>query len=393
MKKKLRKNILPTMAMVGPVTLWLILFVAVPLIYVIFMTFCSLDENYNLVFSFTLDNYKRLFDTNYVQIYGQSLLIAFVTTVICIGLAYPFAFLIARVFTKKKVILYMMVIIPFWTNSLIRIYGWRTFLSTNGWLAQLISQDMVAELDKEALTNLSNIGTAYLNPSYDQDNTYSVPYQGGVAAIAVNTEKVDIEINSYEDLFNPSLANSIVVLDDFRAIIGMTARSMGYSMNETDLDRLEEIKNKLLTIKPNIKLYDSDSPKSALIAGDCSVAMIWNAEIALSMEENSDIKIVFPEEGAYVFMDNWCVTKESPNYDNAMKFINFMLDSEVAQMVSEEFPYLNPNTVAVEAMGEEYSENPAKNPPEDVISKGEYVENLDVDTLAIYDQMWTELKK
>ena len=87
MKKKLRKNILPTMAMVGPVTLWLILFVAVPLIYVIFMTFCSLDENYNLVFSFTLDNYKRLFDTNYVQIYGQSLLIAFVTTVICIGLA------------------------------------------------------------------------------------------------------------------------------------------------------------------------------------------------------------------------------------------------------------------------------------------------------------------
>lgn len=260
-------------------------------------------------------------------------------------------------------------------------------------VAQLISQDMVAELDKEALTNLSNIGTAYLNPSYDQDNTYSVPYQGGVAAIAVNTEKVDIEINSYEDLFNPSLANSIVVLDDFRAIIGMTARSMGYSMNETDLDRLEEIKNKLLTIKPNIKLYDSDSPKSALIAGDCSVAMIWNAEIALSMEENSDIKIVFPEEGAYVFMDNWCVTKESPNYDNAMKFINFMLDSEVAQMVSEEFPYLNPNTVAVEAMGEEYSENPAKNPPEDVISKGEYVENLDVDTLAIYDQMWTELKK
>lgn len=128
-------------------------------------------------------------------------------------------------------------------------------------VAQLISQDMVAELDKEALTNLSNIGTAYLNPSYDQDNTYSVPYQGGVAAIAVNTEKVDIEINSYEDLFNPSLANSIVVLDDFRAIIGMTARSMGYSMNETDLDRLEEIKNKLLTIKPNIKLYDSDSPK------------------------------------------------------------------------------------------------------------------------------------
>ena len=260
-------------------------------------------------------------------------------------------------------------------------------------VAQLISQGMVAELDKDALTNLSNIGEEYLDPSYDPGNVYSVPYQGGVAAIAVNTDKVDMEITSYDDLFDPALANSLVVLDDFRAIIGMTARSMGYSMNETDPAKLEEIKEKLLTLKTNVKLYDSDSPKSALISGDCSVGMIWNAEIALSMAENSNIEIVFPEEGPYVFMDNWCVTKESPNYDNAMKFINFMMDPEVTQMVLDEFPYLNPNKTAVEAMGEEYSGNPAKNPPAEVIASGEYVENLDVDTLAIYDEMWTELKK
>ncbi|MGN0376328.1 MAG: PotD/PotF family extracellular solute-binding protein [Suilimivivens sp.] len=260
-------------------------------------------------------------------------------------------------------------------------------------VAQLISQDMVAELDKDALTNLSNIGEEYLNPSYDPGNVYSVPYQGGVAAIAVNTDKVDMEITSYDDLFDPALANSLVVLDDFRAIIGMTARSMGYSMNETDPAKLEEIKAKLLTLKSNVKLYDSDSPKSALISGDCSVGMIWNAEIALSMAENSNIEVVFPEEGPYVFMDNWCITKESPNYDNAMKFINFMMDPEVVQMVLAEFPYLNPNKTAVEAMGAEYSENPAKNPPAEVIASGEYVENLDVDTLAIYDEMWTELKK
>lgn len=260
-------------------------------------------------------------------------------------------------------------------------------------VAQLISQGMVAELDKDVLTNLGNIGEEYLNPSYDPGNVYSVPYQGGVAAIAVNTDKVDMEITSYDDLFDPALANSLVVLDDFRAIIGMTARSMGYSMNETDPAKLEEIKEKLLTLKTNVKLYDSDSPKSALISGDCSVGMIWNAEIALSMAENSNIEIVFPEEGPYVFMDNWCVTKESPNYDNAMKFINFMMDPEVTRMVLDEFPYLNPNKTAVEAMGEEYSENPAKNPPAEVIASGEYVENLDVDTLAIYDEMWTELKK
>ena len=258
---------------------------------------------------------------------------------------------------------------------------------------RMIEQDMLAELDKDALPNLSNIGEQYLNPSYDPGNVYSVPYQGGVAAIAVNTDMVDIDIDSYADLFDPSLKDSLVVLDDYRAVIGMTARSMGYSMNETDPAHLQEISDKLMTLKPNIKLYDSDSPKSALISGDCAVGMVWNAEIALAMEENDSIEIVYPKEGPYVFMDNWAVMKDSPNYDNAMTFINFMMDPDVVQMVLEEFPYLNPNTTAVEAMGEEYSSNLAKNPPAEVIASGEYVQNLDVDTLAIYDEMWTQLKQ
>lgn len=260
-------------------------------------------------------------------------------------------------------------------------------------IEQMVAQDMLMELDHEKLTNLSNIGEAYLDPSYDPGNVYSVPFQGGVAAIAVNTAKVDKEITSYDDLFDPSLKGSIVALDDYRAVVGMTARSMGYSMNETDPAKLAEIQDKLLTIKDNIKLYDSDSPKSALISGDCNVGYMWSAEVALAMEENPDIQVVFPEEGPYVFMDNWAILKGSKHYDAAMQFINFMLESETAQMVSEEFPYLCPNAAAVEAMGEEYATNAAKNPPADVIASGEYVSNLDADTLAVYDEMWTKLKQ
>ena len=115
--------------------------------------------------------------------------------------------------------------------------------------------------------------------------------------------------------------------------------------------------------------------------------------VAKVLEENPDIEVVYPTEGAYLFMDNWAIMKGTEHYDEAMQFINFMLDSEVSQMVSEEFPYLNPNTAAIEAMGEEFSSNPAKNPPADVIAAGEYVQNLDTDTLAIYDEMWTRLKE
>lgn len=137
-KKQFKQKVVPTVSMVGPVTLWLAFFIVIPLLYVLVMSFCRIDESYNVVFQFTAENYMRLADPDYIQIYGQSLVIALLTTLICIALAYPFSFIIARTLSKKKAILYMLVIIPFWTNSLIRIYGWKTFLGTNGWLNTIL---------------------------------------------------------------------------------------------------------------------------------------------------------------------------------------------------------------------------------------------------------------
>ena len=257
----------------------------------------------------------------------------------------------------------------------------------------LIAQDKLEALDKDKLTNLSNIDDTYLDENYDPGNVYSVPYEGGVACIAVNTAKVDKEITSYADLFDSSLTGQLVVLDDYRAVIGMTERSMGLSMNETDPDTLATVEEKLLTLKDNVKLYDSDSPKSALISGDCTVGMVWSAEAALAMDENPDIQIVYPSEGAYVFLDNWAIPKGAKNYDGAMEFINYMLSADAAKMNIEDFPYLCPNKAALELMGDDYVNNEAKNVPSEVIANGEFVSYLDTDTLAIYDEMWTKLKK
>lgn len=257
----------------------------------------------------------------------------------------------------------------------------------------LAAQGKLKELDKTKLPNLENIDAAYLDQSYDPGNKYSVPYEGGVACLAVNKSKIDKEITSYADLFDESLAGQLVVLDDYRAVIGMTERAMGLSMNETDPAKLAEVEEKLMTLKSNVKLYDSDSPKSALISGDCNVGMIWSAEVALAMDENPDIEIVYPSEGAYVFLDNWCIPTGAKHTDEALQFINFMLSPEAAKMNIEDFPYLCPNTKALEMMGEEYTSNTAKNVPLEVISSGEFVKYLDTDTLAIYDEMWTKLKK
>ncbi|MGN1317567.1 MAG: PotD/PotF family extracellular solute-binding protein, partial [Lachnospirales bacterium] len=119
---------------------------------------------------------------------------------------------------------------------------------------QCISQDMLLPLDMSKLSNFENIGEAYKNPSYDPSNKYSVPYLGGVAGIAVNKANITDEIDSYADLFDSKYAGQLVALDDYRAVIGMAAKSLGYSFNETDPAKLEEIKSKVLELKNNIKL-------------------------------------------------------------------------------------------------------------------------------------------
>lgn len=162
-KHEFRANTIPSLMTVGPVALLMILLVAIPLIYVAVMSFCSLDEFYNVTYDFTLDNYKRLANADYLKIYAQSLIIALVTTLICIIIAYPFSYIIARTKSKKKKLLYMLVIIPFWTNSLIRVYGWRTFLGTSGWLNNALTGLGIID---EPLDFLFKRGTTILGMVY-----------------------------------------------------------------------------------------------------------------------------------------------------------------------------------------------------------------------------------
>jgi spermidine/putrescine transport system permease protein len=162
-KHEFRSNTVPALVTVGPVAVLLLCLVVAPLILVAVMSFCSTDEFYNVVYKFTAINYTKLFSVDYLRIYGQSLLIAFVTTVICVLVGYPFAYLIARNKTKWKKLLYMLVIIPFWTNSLIRIYGWRAFLGSSGWLNKFL---MLLHIVNEPVDFLYKTGTTVLGMVY-----------------------------------------------------------------------------------------------------------------------------------------------------------------------------------------------------------------------------------
>ncbi len=117
---------------VSPVSIWMIVFFAIPLMLILVVSFMSRSSFGGIQTPFTIENYVRFFDPLYLKILWISCVMAFLTTVFCILLGYPFAYIIARAPEKYRNILLMLIIVPFWTNSLIRTYAWIVLLRTEG---------------------------------------------------------------------------------------------------------------------------------------------------------------------------------------------------------------------------------------------------------------------
>ena len=117
----------------APMILWTLLFVGATIAYVIALSFLKRNpDGYGVVMQFTLENYRKLANPNYLEVFRRTLALGLETTLICVLLGYPFGYCMARATPKWRTALLLLVIVPFWTNALIRIYGWRILLVGNG---------------------------------------------------------------------------------------------------------------------------------------------------------------------------------------------------------------------------------------------------------------------
>ena len=146
-----------------PMYIFVLLFVAFPLLYVLYLSFLSRDDTLNLVAEFTLDNYKKMLDPMYIKIFADSLRMAFVTTLITALIGYPFGYFMAKLTPKARNIVMMFVIVPFWTNALVRIYGWIIFLRGSGVLSSFL---MTMGLAEEPLNIMYTETAVYIGMVY-----------------------------------------------------------------------------------------------------------------------------------------------------------------------------------------------------------------------------------
>lgn len=121
-----------------PLLLFTVVFVILPLVYVLVLSFLSKNATWGVDKTFTLENYRMIFDPIYLTTFLSSLKIALLTTVITAVLGYPFGYYMAKLMPKIRSVVLFLLLIPFWTNGLIRIYGWMTLLRTKGVLNELL---------------------------------------------------------------------------------------------------------------------------------------------------------------------------------------------------------------------------------------------------------------
>lgn len=253
----------------------------------------------------------------------------------------------------------------------------------------LIAEGQLVALDPTKLPRLKNIAPEYRGMPHDPKDAYTVPYMAGTVGIVVNTEKITTPVEGYADLFAPANKGRVVVLDDGRELVTAALYTLGYGINDITAESVAKTRPVLSQWFPLVKLFDSDSPKTALLNGDVDIGLVWCGEAALLWNEDKKFQYVLPAEGAHMFIDLLAIPKTSKNVAAAHQFIDYLLRPEVSKLISDDFPYTNPNTEARKLLTAEQLANPASYPKTD--RKLDTFRHLG-DSGAIIDELVTDLK-
>ena len=252
----------------------------------------------------------------------------------------------------------------------------------------LRAKDKLEAINFKNVPNFKNIAKEYTNLPHDPEQKYSVPYMAGTVGIVVNTEKIKEPITGLDDVFSGKYSGRIVTLNDNRELLTWALRVLGDDINKITPDAIAKARPLLAKWLPQIKLYDSDSPKTALLNGDVDVGVVWSGEAAILYRENKKFAYVLPKEGAHLWIDSLAIPKGAPHKESAELFINFILRPEISALISEAFPYTNPNSEARKLLTPEQLANPASYP---TATKLETFRDIGKAAAAV-DKLITDLK-
>lgn len=251
---------------------------------------------------------------------------------------------------------------------------------------------LMQKFDPAIVTNYGNLNPDFTGKFFDPENAYVIPYVSGIPLIVYDPNVVDIEINGFADLWDPSLKDTLGLIDDARVTLGMVLLSMGQSMNTTDEAVLAEAAEKLNALKENIHVLEYENLHNYLVSGDIGVAYTFTPFVGLALDANPDLKVVWPQEGLGFGIDGCFIPSNAPHAKNANLFLEFLLRPEIAAVCAEWQYYCTPNAAALEVISEDYKARTEFMGLFDRMNDAEFVLNLPPEDEQKFQDIWTTFK-
>jgi len=258
-------------------------------------------------------------------------------------------------------------------------------------IGRMISEDMLAKLDFTNIPNFRYVDSQFKNREYDPENAYSVPYTWGTVGIIYNTAMVDGPVDSWDILWDEKYAGQILMFDNPRDAFGIALKRLGYSQNTTDRAQLEEAAQSLKEQKSVVQAHVMDQIFAKMSSGEAAVAPYYAGDFFTMQADNPDLAFSVPKEGTNLFFDAMVVPKTSSHKAEAERFINFMLEPEIALANIEFIGYSTPMSNVREMLDPQMRDSPISYPPDEILEKCDTFINLDEETNAYLQDQWTEI--
>ena len=266
-------------------------------------------------------------------------------------------------------------------------------LVSDALMPRMIKNNLVQELNKDNIPNISQMDEDYLNLDIDPGNKYSVPYMFGTVGLIYNKDVVKEDVDSWDILWDEKYKNRIFMFDTYRDTLGAALKKLGYSLNSENPKEIEEAKELLLEQRKLVDpIYGVDNGTTMIPAGESDINMIWSGEGLNLQDENPNLVYVVPKEGANFWIDSLCIPSNAKNVSGAEKFINFVSDKESALRIADEIGYTTPNKEARKEQPASVRNNPNAYMTEEIMSRCEIYTDLPMDVKKMYDKAWIQIK-
>ncbi|MBD2100539.1 PotD/PotF family extracellular solute-binding protein [Leptolyngbya sp. FACHB-261] len=262
-------------------------------------------------------------------------------------------------------------------------------------VAQMVELNLLEPLDQSRLEAVyGDLGDNFKNLYYDPENKYSIPYTWGTTGIAYNSKELKKAPTDFNSLWEmrDQIKGRLTLLDDVREVMGMSLKSLGYSLNSKDKAQLQEAYDKLRELKPAVATFTSYDWRDRMISGDIVVSHAYSGDGLQVGKENPDVKYVVPASGCTLWNDTIAMLKTAPNKDAAYEWIKYSMEPKNSAVITEAILFGNPLKAVPALLPESIKSNPGWAVAPDLLAKTEKIEPLDDTTQAIYDDYWTKLK-